>query len=871
MKRILASLLAALMLISLLPVVSLAAGETYTKISSMEELTTGTYVITFVAKNVSYAVTQYDSSGWILSTAMDTSSDKITDAKGATWTITVNGTSVKLTDANGVTVKPKAGNNNGIQTGDYSWAVTCTDGTFRFAGVGSDTTVLAVNAGSQNKLRAYKSSTVNGNATGYPSYFTLYKQGVAGEEVPDCGDNHTPETVAGTAATCTKTGLTEGSKCSVCGTVLTAQETIEMIPHNYVDGYCSVCGRIEEPEADTELTIAQALQLGAAMGHDNYTEGKYYVTGEITEVYNTQYGNLYITDGENTLTVYGTYSADGSARYDAMDVKPIAGDTVTVYGVIGAYGSSNPVPQMKNGWIVEHEQTGCPHETTYELDDAKAPTCTETGLSATVMCSVCGEVVKEQETVPANGHDRDEAGYCTVCGDYEEPKAEATLDFSTDTQRVSRDSNSQVWQEGTLVFTNNKAASTTDVGNYTNPVRLYKNSDIIIEFPNMTSVVFNGVSGEYAFNVEAAGSISGGTVTVDGTTVTITFDEPVDSLTITKLGNQTRFTSLTAYAKTASEEPEHVCTPGAAVKEDVVAATCETAGSYNSVIYCTDPECGKVISSTPMVIDALGHTEETVAGYAATCTTTGLTDGTKCSVCGETLTEQTETPKAKHAWDEGVYTDPTLEADGFTTYTCGTCGATDVKTDEGSQLSNLEITGQPAAATAAAGTSATFTVAATGKGLTYQWQWAYADRNTWMNTALGGFDTATLTVPAYQARDGYRYRCYITDAQGNVVITKTATLEVTAPEGLVQPVDATAAVGATATFTVGTEVDAISYQWQWAYANGTNWMNTGLTGNKTNTLSVPVLAGRNGYQYRCRVVMADGSAYVTDAATLTVG
>ena len=42
------------------------------------------------------------------------------------------------------------------------------------------------------------------------------------------------------------------------------------------------------------------------------------------------------------------------------------------------------------------------------------------------------------------------------------------------------------------------------------------------------------------------------------------------------------------------------------------------------------------------------HTEETVPGKAATCTATGLTDGKKCSVCGEVTVAQTEIAKLAH-------------------------------------------------------------------------------------------------------------------------------------------------------------------------------------------------------------------------------
>jgi len=108
----------------------------------------------------------------------------------------------------------------------------------------------------------------------------------------------------------------------------------------------------KDPAADSKLSVKDAIALGASKEHNTYTEGKYYVTGKITEVYSTQYGNMKITDDAgNILTVYGTFDKDGTNRYDAMATKPVAGDTVTVYGIIGQY---NNVAQMKNGWITSH-------------------------------------------------------------------------------------------------------------------------------------------------------------------------------------------------------------------------------------------------------------------------------------------------------------------------------------------------------------------------------------------------------------------------------------------------------------------------------------------------------------------------------------
>lgn len=68
----------------------------------------------------------------------------------------------------------------------------------------------------------------------------------------DCGANvapatgHTEETIPAVAPTCKDTGLTEGKKCSVCGEILVAQETVEKTTeHTYddnKDATCNVCG-----------------------------------------------------------------------------------------------------------------------------------------------------------------------------------------------------------------------------------------------------------------------------------------------------------------------------------------------------------------------------------------------------------------------------------------------------------------------------------------------------------------------------------------------------------------------------------------------------------------------------------------------------
>ena len=91
---------------------------------------------------------------------------------------------------------------------------------------------------------------------------------------------------------------------------------------------------------------------------------------------------------------------------------------------------------------------------------------------------------------------------------------------------------------------------------------------------------------------------------------------------------------------------EHTHTPGTAVQENVKDADCTTPGSYDSVVYCT--ECGEEISRETVTIPAKGHTEVTDAAVPATCTESGLTQGSHCSVCNAVIVAQQAVPAKGH-------------------------------------------------------------------------------------------------------------------------------------------------------------------------------------------------------------------------------
>lgn len=90
----------------------------------------------------------------------------------------------------------------------------------------------------------------------------------------------------------------------------------------------------------------------------------------------------------------------------------------------------------------------------------------------------------------------------------------------------------------------------------------------------------------------------------------------------------------------------------------------------------------------------------------------------------------------------------------------------------------LKITKQPESVTAALGSTVSFHVEATGEGLTYQWQWKAGNTSTWRDTTVSGNTTDTITLEATAARNGYQYRCVITDANGNKVYSDEAKLTV---------------------------------------------------------------------------------------------
>ncbi len=141
--------------------------------------------------------------------------------------------------------------------------------------------------------------------------------------------------------------------------------------------------------------------------------------------------------------------------------------------------------------------------------------------------------------------------------------------------------------------------------------------------------------------------------------------------------NPRKFTTATNAEITASFEKHTI------VVDSAVAATCSatglTEGSHCSV-------CGMVIKEQ-ISIGMTSHHWVVDSAVAVTCTTTGLSEGSHCDVCGFVRSRQYEYPALGHEFSNYVYNnDATTIADGTETATCWRCGETDTRVAQGTKL-----------------------------------------------------------------------------------------------------------------------------------------------------------------------------------------
>jgi hypothetical protein len=165
------------------------------------------------------------------------------------------------------------------------------------------------------------------------------------------------------------------------------------------------------------------------------------------------------------------------------------------------------------------------------------------------------------------------------------------------------------------------------------------------------------------------------------------------------------------------------------------------------------------------------------------------------------------------------------------------------------------ITTQPAALVRCVGTSASFTVAASGTApLSYQW------RKTGVNIA--GATSATYTIASPVAGDAANYDCVVTNSCGSATSNAVALTVNSGPSITTQPVGGTINPNASFTFTTAASgTPTLTYQWRKAGVN--------IAGATAASYNIPAAAFGNSGSYDCVVTNGCGST-TTSTAVLNV-
>ncbi len=481
-----------------------------------------------------------------------------------------------------------------------------------------------------------------------------------------CGDSytetidkiaHTPETDAAVAPTCNAAGLTEGSHCSVCGAVITAQEVINATGHSYAS---AVTAPTCKDQGYTTYTCAVC--------GDSYKDS---FTDTIDE-----------HDYKAAVTTPATCTTTGIKTYTCT----ICGDKYT-----------EDIPMKAH---------------TPVTDSAVAATCTKAGLTEGSHCSACGTIITAQEVVDAKGHNYtsvitaptcEKRGYttytCSVCGD------SYKADFTDTTD--NHDYNGVVTTPATCSRTGVKTYTCTICGDkYTEDIPMKEHTPVTDSAVSATCTkagktegshcsacgttiveqsVIPAIGHNYETSVTAPTCRDQGyttyTCTVCGDTYRADYVNTIGAhdyrAATTKLpscvssGVKT-YTCSICGDKYTETIPKLAHTPADAVTENAIEATCASTGSYDTVVYCAD--CGAELSRETIVTDKTAHNVVTDAPVAATCSRTGLTEGSHCSFCGEIFVAQEVVPMKAHTIVADKAVAPTFTAAGKTAGShCSVC------------------------------------------------------------------------------------------------------------------------------------------------------------------------------------------------------
>ena len=331
----------------------------------------------------------------------------------------------------------------------------------------------------------------------------------------------------------------------------------------------------EENFAVSEAATAKATTEAAPVVGPTYTtvaeflaaeedDTIYTLKGTITSVTETSYGNFYINDGTGEVLIYGLCSPEGATKYWAASGAKV-GDDIVVKTVRTSYGN---VPQGKNAIFVELITPGTLAFWSFEATSASFTAAADAkDIEVTIYNSTADVVATSDNTqfsaTYANGvltvsalentsSDLIEGNITVTCGTLSQvitvsqlgassgtqTAVEATISFADKANRTTYTTSQQVWEQNGIKVTNDKASSTTNVGDYANPGRFYKGSNVKIEAPGAIVSISINVSGLDSKYVTPWGTASNGIVT-------ITLDGTSNTYQLTNLSAQARANSMT--------------------------------------------------------------------------------------------------------------------------------------------------------------------------------------------------------------------------------------------------------------------------------------------------------------------------------------
>lgn len=329
---------------------------------------------------------------------------------------------------------------------------------------------------------------------------------------------------------------------------------------------CLECGKCTAVDCDGaeeekcqghEQTVIEKITIAEFLLKEVSDTVYYELTGTITDVVNTSYGNFTLVDETGSIYVYGLKESETAGKQTFLNIGVNEGDVVTLIGLRAVYSDS---PQVGSAYYVSHTspEYGVSVEVEGEgeatLSAEKAANGSEVTLTVTPIegYKLSSIVVNgvSQSLTSGQEYKVKVVGETTVkvkfVEDSNEPstgeEVTATLTFDNASKRTEFDTSHQVWVENGITLTNNKGKSTSNVADYANPARFYKSSEIIIEVAgSIKEISFTCNSTTYA---DALASSVG--ATANGKVVTITLDGTESSYTIASLtGGQVRVDSVT--------------------------------------------------------------------------------------------------------------------------------------------------------------------------------------------------------------------------------------------------------------------------------------------------------------------------------------